>query len=209
VDIHTILFDLDGTLIDTNELIIESFKYTFEQFDIPYKVEELSAYNGPPLVDTFQKVNPNYVDEMLKTYRDHNLSHHEQYVRPFPRVLETVEYLANKNYKLAIVTTKLRDSALLGMEITGLSPFFETIITLSEVNHPKPHPEPVQMALDELNSEAKHSIMIGDNYHDIIAGQRAGTLTAGVAWSRHGRDYFSKYKPTYMLDDMSELLKIV
>jgi len=209
VGIHTILFDLDGTLIDTNELIIESFKHTFETFGIPYTLEELSTYNGPPLIDTFKKVNPDYVDEMLTTYREHNLSHHEQYVRLFPNVLETVEKLVENNYDLAIVTTKLRDSALIGLDITGLTPYFKTIITLSDVTNPKPHPEPVQKALHELNSEPEQAIMIGDNYHDIIAGQRAGTLTAGVAWSRHGPEYFSSYEPTYMLYDMSDLLKIV
>jgi len=207
--IHTILFDLDGTLIDTNELIIESFKHTFDTFNIPYTLEELSTYNGPPLVDTFKKVNPNFVEEMLKTYREHNLSHHEQYVRLFPNVLETVKRLHGKNYKLAIVTTKLRDSALVGIEITGLKPYFETIITLDDVACAKPHPEPVYKALEALNSEPSQAIMVGDNYHDIIAGQRAGTLTAGVAWSRHGSDYFVQYEPTYMLNDMLDLLKII
>jgi len=146
---------------------------------------------------------------MLKTYREHNLSHHKQYVRPFPKVLETVETLARENYKLAIVTTKLKDSALVGLEITGLMPYFETIVTLNDVTHPKPHPEPIEKALRALNSKPKDAIMVGDNYHDIIAGQKAGTLTAGVAWSRHGASYFKQYNPTYMLKDMSDLLKIV
>lgn len=209
MDIHTILFDLDGTLIDTNQLIIESFKYTFDTFGIPYTVEELTKYNGPPLIDTFHKVNPKDAEAMLETYREHNLSHHDKFVRPFPKVIETIETLVKGNYKLAIVTTKLKDSAMVGLEMTGLLPYFETIITLNDVTHPKPHPEPVKMALEALNSKAKHAIMIGDNYHDILAGQRAGTLTAGVAWSRHGASYFKQYHPTYMLQDMSDLLKIV
>src|SRR5690625_3678024 len=100
MDIHTVLFDLDGTLIDTNELIIESFKHTFKTFNIPFTDEELSTYNGPPLTDTFKKINPNKVDEMIETYREHNLLHHEQYVKLFPYVIETLKQLQEKDMSL-------------------------------------------------------------------------------------------------------------
>lgn len=209
MDIRTVLFDLDGTLIDTNELIMESFKHTFEKFQLSFTEEEISTFNGPPLEETFHKVNPGKVSEMIDTYREHNLLHHEQYVQVFPNVMETLEQLKERHIKLGIVTSKMKDSALVGIELTGLSQFFEAIITWDDVVHPKPHPEPVIKALEALNGAAKSAIMIGDNYHDIVAGKRAGVLTAGVVWSRKGTKFLQSYDPTYMLDDMSDVLTIV
>lgn len=209
MDIHTVLFDLDGTLIDTNELIIESFKHTFKTFNIPFTDEELSTYNGPPLTDTFKKINPNKVDEMIETYREHNLLHHEQYVKLFPYVIETLKQLQEKDMSLGIVTSKMRKSALVGIEMTGISTFFKTIITYDDVAHPKPHPEPIIKALDELNGHTHSTLMIGDNFHDIVAGQRAGVFTAGVAWSRKGEEFLKSYDPTFMLKDMRDILTII
>lgn len=209
MDIRTILFDLDGTLIDTNELIIQSFKYTFDQYNIPYTRDQLSTYNGPPLWKTFNEINPERAEEMIRTYREHNLSNHNKYVNLFPNVIPTLESLAADEYNLAIVTTKMKDSALYGIEEMGLMPYFETIITLDDVVHAKPHPEPVFTALDHLAAEPETAVMIGDNHHDIVAGQKAGTLTAGVAWSRKGPEYLQTYEPTYMLEDMNDLLSIL
>ncbi|HLR75442.1 MAG TPA: pyrophosphatase PpaX [Virgibacillus sp.] len=208
-DIQTVLFDLDGTLIDTNELIKKSFRYTFEQYQLSFTDEEISKFNGPPLRETFKKYNPDQVDEMIETYREHNLLHHKDYVQLFPHVIETLEQLKGKQIKLGIVTSKMKDSALVGIELTGLTPFFETIVTWDDVVHAKPHPEPVLKALHALKGNAKSALMIGDNYHDIVSGQRAGVKTAGVAWSRKGEDFLKSYKPTYMLQDMRDVLTII
>lgn len=209
MSIQTVLFDLDGTILDSNELILRSFEYTFEKYNFSFTREELKEFNGPPLVDTFKKYNPGYEEEMVKIYREHNHAIHEQYVKLFPNVIETLEELQGNDIDMGIVTAKMRVAVDLGMELTGLDRYFETIVTVDDITHAKPHPESVIKAMIELNGIAESTLMVGDNYHDILAGKNAGVKTAGVAWTHKGEDFLASYDPTYMLKDMKDLLEIV
>lgn len=209
MSINTILFDLDGTLLDTNELIQKSFEYTFEYFGYSFTKEEILQFNGPPLMETFSKVNPDLAEEMVKVYRKHNHENHEKYVKLFPNVKETLDVLKENGKKLAIVTAKMRSGVELGLQLTKIKQYFDAIVTIDDVKNPKPHPEPVLKAMSELNVEKDESIMVGDNYHDIESGKNAGIKTVGVAWSVKGEDYLRQFKPTYMIDDMKDLIPIV
>lgn len=206
--IETILFDLDGTLIDTNELILESFRHTFNYYGYQFTNDELLTFNGPPLIDTFSSLDKYKADEMISTYREHNLAHHNDYVRLFPNVKETLEKLSKSNLKLGIVSTKMRTGVNLGLKVTGLEDFFEHIITIDDVHNAKPHPEPVLKGMNRLGGNPDTTLMVGDNYHDIEAGKNAGVHTAGVAWSGKGKEFLQQFKPTFMLDDMNDLLGI-
>lgn len=208
MSIKTILFDLDGTVIDTNELITHSFEYTFDQYGLAFSHEEILTFNGPPLIETFTKINPNKAVEMVETYREHNMKYHDEYVKVYPNVIETLQTLKERNKKLAIVTAKMRAGAIHGLEITGLKPYFDEIVTVDDVKHPKPHPEPVIKAMKALDGKPQSTIMIGDNYHDIESGKNACVKTAGVAWSIKGRAFLESLKPDYMIEDMRELLTI-
>ncbi|KHE72117.1 pyrophosphatase PpaX [Halobacillus sp. BBL2006] len=209
MSIGTILFDLDGTLIDTNELIIASFTHTISQYsDREYRREEILEFIGPPLRESLRKINPDRVEEMIETYRKHNIEHHHDYVKAYDGVVDTIHKLNEQGYRLGIVTTKMRNTVHMGLELTGLNGLFETVVTLDDVLNAKPHPEPIVKALDALDAKASESLMVGDNTHDIEAGQNAGTKTAGVAWTVKGRDVLDKLHPDYMLTHMSELLEI-
>src|SRR5690625_424441 len=208
-NIRTILFDLDGTLINTNDLIIEWFKHTFDNYGLNFTNEEIITFNGPPLRETFKMIDQDRAEEMIATYREHNLLNHDNYVTPFPHVVETIQELEKHGFNLGIVTTKMEKSVEKGLAITGLKPYFQTIITLDDVNNAKPHPEPVIKAMKELQGEPESTLMIGDNSHDIEAGHNAGVLTAGVSWAQRGESFLQQFKPTYMLKDMRELLNLV
>lgn len=210
MNVRTILFDLDGTLIDTNELIISSFAHTLKQhIDRPYKREEILNFIGPPLRDTFLNLDEAKAELMFKTYVEHNLKNHDHYVAAYPTVVDTMKRLKKAGYQLGIVTTKIKKTAERGIRIAGLEGMFETVIGLEDVQNAKPHPEPVIKALTQLNGVASETIMIGDNYHDIEAGKNAGTKTAGVAWTVKGRESLEAHKPDYMLEQMSDLLQIL
>ena len=209
MSINTVLFDFDGTLIDTNELIYKSFVYTFDKFGYSFTKDEILLFNGPPLRETFSNINPELADEMIRTYREHNAKHHDEYVKLFPNVRETLTTLKENGYQLAIVSAKMREGVEQGLEITKIGSYFDTIVTIDDVINPKPHPEPVVKALTELNTPPAEAIMVGDNYHDILSGNHAGTKTAGVSWSIKGEEYLKQYNPTYMLQDMTDLLPIV
>lgn len=207
--IRTVLFDLDGTILDSHELIVKSFEHTFEKYHFSFTREEIAAFNGPPLIETFSKINPGYEQEMIKTYRKHNHQLHEKYIKLFPHVIETVEQLQQAGVNIGIVTSKMRVAVDLGMKLTGLDQYFETIITVDDIIHAKPHPESVIKAMEALQASAETTLMVGDNYHDILAGKNAGVKTAGVAWTHKGEDFLAKYNPTYMLQDMRDILEIV
>ncbi|WP_117168826.1 pyrophosphatase PpaX [Paraliobacillus sediminis] len=210
MDIRTILFDLDGTLIDTNELIIASFTHTLKKHsETPYTREQILSFIGPPLYDSLAQVDPDNVEAMVATYREHNLSNHDKYVTAYPTVVDTIKTLKENGYQLGIVTTKMRDTALLGLKLTGMEDAFDIVIGLDDVTNAKPHPEPIIKALTQLHANPINAIMVGDNYHDIEAGQNAGIKTAGVAWSIKGKEVLASYKPDYMLEEMSDLLKIL
>ncbi|WP_181347315.1 pyrophosphatase PpaX [Thalassobacillus sp. CUG 92003] len=210
MSIRTILFDLDGTLIDTNELIIASFRHTLDQFsDRTYSREEILSFIGPPLRDSLQRVDPDKVEEMVKVYREHNHAHHAHYVKAYEGVVETIQYLKAKGYQLGIVTTKMRQSVHMGLELTGLDGLFDVIIALDDVVHAKPDPEPIEKAMDALHANAYETMMVGDNTHDIEAGQRAGVKTVGVAWTVKGRNVLDELNPDYMLEQMSQIIDVI
>jgi pyrophosphatase PpaX len=208
--ITTILFDLDGTLINTNDLIIASFTETLNHYyPDKYKREDILPFIGPTLHDTFYSIDAERVDEMIARYREHNINNHDQLVTEYEGVYETIQKLHEAGYKLGIVTTKIRDVVLRGLSLSKLDEFFEVIVALDDVARAKPDPEPVFKALHILGSEPQESIMVGDNHHDVLAGKNAGTKTAGVAWTIKGREHLEEFHPDYMLDNMRDLLTIL
>lgn len=208
--IDTLLFDLDGTLINTNELIIESFLHTLEHFRPgEFNREKVIEFIGPPLVDSFHLVDPNQVEEMVTHYRTFNHKMHDELVTEYKGVYETIQTLHEQGYKLAIVTTKIRQTAMMGLKLTGLDAFFDTVIGLDDVNRGKPDPEPLEKALEQLDAKKETAIMVGDSYSDILAGKNLGIPTVAVAWSIKGLEKVKSFEADYIIDEMEELLSIV
>ncbi|TSB48298.1 pyrophosphatase PpaX [Alkalicoccobacillus porphyridii] len=206
----TLLFDLDGTLIDTNELIIASFLHTLDKYrPNQYTRETVLPFIGPPLQDTFQMIDPEKWEEMVEVYRTHNHTFHDQLVTDYPGVYEGIKKLHDLGYKLAIVTTKKNQTAQMGLKLKGLDLFFDVVIGLDDVSRAKPDPEPIEKALAALGSTKEEAIMIGDNSHDILAGKNAGVTTAAVGWAIKGQEYLKSYQPDYILQTMDDLLDIV
>lgn len=209
-NITTLLFDLDGTLIDTNELIISSFLHTLEKYyPGKYQRRDVLPFMGPSLYETFSLLNPDQVEEMIHVYRTYNIANHDLLVKEFKGVNETIETLKNQGFKLGIVSTKILDTVIKGLKLTKLDPYFDTIVALDHVKNAKPNPEAVLKALAQLDARPEEAMMIGDNYHDILAGKNAGTKSAGVAWTIKGRDYLAQFDPDYMLEEMPDLLAIL
>ena len=208
--IKAVLFDLDGTLIDTNELIISSFLHTLgSYYPNRYNREDVLPFLGPTLTETFAAINPEKVDEMIATYREFNIRNHDLLVKEFDGVYETVHTLKNSGVKIGIVTTKVLRVVEKGLKLARLDPFFDVIVALDHVKNAKPDPEPIYKALALLESKPEETIMVGDNYHDILGGKNAGTKTAAVAWSMKGKDYLMGFSPDYLLENMTDLLEIM
>ena len=205
-----LLFDFDGTLLDTNELIVQTFMHIFdEKFPGQFSTQDCLKFIGPSLKQTFDELTPGETEEMIKKYKEWNTAHHDELVKGYDAVVETLEQLRKEGIKLAIVSTKSREGLAHGIKVLGAEHLFEVIISMDEVTHVKPHPEPVLLALEKLGVSKEEAIMIGDNSHDIEGGQNAGVRTAGVAWSAKGESYLQQFHPDYMLHHMSDLLEIV
>jgi len=205
-----LLFDFDGTLLNTNDLIIQTFMHVLEErFPGKYKPEDCLRFIGPSLRQTFTELTPNEVDEMIQKYRDWNLAHHDELCTEYEGVVEVLTELRKMGVRIVIVSTKARAGILRGMKLLGIEHLVEFYIGIDDVANVKPNPEPVLLAIEKLGVTKEDVMMIGDNSHDIEAGHNAGVKTAGVAWSVKGEDYLASYKPTYMLQTMYDLIPIV
>ncbi|WP_313804436.1 pyrophosphatase PpaX [Cytobacillus sp.] len=208
--VNTVLFDLDGTLIDTNELIISSFLHTLgKYYPDRYNREDVLPFLGPTLTETFESIAPDKVEEMIRVYREFNIGNHDLLVNEFDGVFETIRSLKEAGIKIGIVTTKVFMVVEKGLKLTKLDQFFDVIVALDHVKKPKPDPEPILKALELLGSKPEEAIMVGDNSHDILGGKNAGTKTAGVAWSAKGKEFLLQFNPDYMLENMADLLEIL
>lgn len=205
-----VLFDLDGTLIDTNNLILTSFMYTLEKFyPGKYTREDLIPHMGKPLYDQMELFGPDRSEELVQVYREHNERVHDELVEEFPNVLDTIEQLAKMGIKMGIVTTKQRKTAEMGLRLFGLDKYMDAFISYQDTENHKPHPEPVHKAMQALGADPARTLMVGDSQYDIQAGQNAGIASAGVAWSMKGASFLSSFNPTYLLNDMSDIIQIV
>ncbi|GLC89846.1 pyrophosphatase PpaX [Lysinibacillus piscis] len=208
--IKALLFDFDGTLLNTNELIIQTFMHVLnKRFPGQYSPKDCLKFIGPSLTQTFSELAPGEEEELIAQYRTWNEAHHDELITEYPDVVSTLEQLKAMGLKLAIVSTKRNETIQRGLTLLGANHLFDTCIGTDDVQNVKPDPEPVLLALSRLGIAKEEAIMIGDNSHDIEAGHHAGVRAAGVAWAIKGEAYLQQFKPDYMLQHMSDLVTIV
>lgn len=209
--IQTVLFDLDGTIVDTNELIIQSFLHTFEGITAePVTREHIVPNMGRPLIEQMMFFSGReQVDDLVKKYRTFNIAHHDELVREFPHVRETLAKLHAAGVKLGVVTSKIRQTTEMGLKLTGLYDYFGTIVTVDDVGKAKPDPEGIHKAVRELGGDLSSALMVGDSHYDIEAAHNAGIPSVAVAWSLKGTEYLKQYKPTHIIQDMRDIVPIV
>ena len=211
-EIRAVLYDFDGTLADTTELVMECYRRTMRQHlgEVPPAEEWLRGF-GTPLEVQMSRFAASRLqcDEMIATYRQHQEDQAEGLVRPFPGVMDTLDTLRERGMKMAIVTSRHRESTLRAIDICGLTDRFAEIVSPEDVSSPKPHPEPVLTALDRLEVAAAEAIFVGDSPHDMAAGREAGTATAAALWGPFARSVLEAERPTYLLRHPSDVLRLL
>lgn len=177
---------------------------------VPPDEEWLSGF-GTPLETQIARFarSPSENAAMLETYRSYQEEHHDSLLIPFPGAAEVVEELIRHGIALAIVTSKYRRSTLRGMELCGVMDHIPVIVTPEDVTHPKPHPEPVLLALDRLGVEAREALFVGDSPHDIAAGRAAGTRTAAALWGPFPRASLNAAGPDFLLEAQHDVLRLL
>jgi len=205
-----VLLDLDGTLIDSERLILASYRHTMREHlgHVPSE-ETWKATIGQPLVVQMKMFaeTDHQVDAMIRTYVDHNLSHHDDLVRPFPGMRSVIEAVRESGVDLGIVTSKKRRSTHMGLARCGLPvEWFGVIVTADDVERYKPEPEPVLAALEGLGMRAEDTVFVGDSTHDMRSGRAAGVTTAAALWGPYTRAQLEPTEPDLWLDEPGDLL---
>jgi pyrophosphatase PpaX len=209
--VNTLLFDLDGTLVDTNSIIVKSLEVVFQTYlpEVQTSLDLFKECIGPPLEVSFSRyTTKERVQEMIQAYRTYYKANEHLYYSIYPNVIDVLTTLKAQGYYLGVVTSKFRDSAMPSMVHYGIDSLMDVIVGLDDVTKAKPDREPVDLALSQLPSHTG-AIMIGDNATDVQSGQNAGVYSAGVAWAFKGRDALIAVNPDYMLEDMTDLYEIL
>lgn len=208
--ITTVLFDLDGTIIDTNELIIQSFMHALKGV-VPqgFGREHIIPSMGQPLTVQLQHfAKQQNVEHLAKLYREYNHLRHDEMVTLFPGVAAVISQLRSSGIRLGVVTTKMRATTIRALELLGIYESMEVIVSIDDVDHPKPHPEPVAKAIQALGSVPSETLMVGDSSVDMQSAIAAGAMPVGVAWSLKGEENLFKAGAVHMLREMKELLTL-
>ena len=207
--INCVLFDLDGTLIDTSGLIIASYQYTLKKhLHLDVSATEISLSLGRPLAEVLGSYARDKQAVLVNTYREYNEARHDSMAKQIPCVAQTLEALRQAGIALGVVTGKRRQLAMRGMRLFGIDPYMQVIVTPEDTRLHKPNPEPLHKALALLGRRPEETVMVGDSPVDLQTAHRAGALAAAVLWSVVPRRYLLEQNPDFLLFRMTDLLEI-
>lgn len=183
---RVLLFDLDGTLCDTDEMLIQSFFALYKKYR-PAKMrtrEELIYFSGPPIKKTLVDEFPDYsFEEIYKAFQETSRELYLPYVKAFENEIETLKKLKEAGYLLGVVTNKGAPLTKYSLEVAHIDGLFDVVISADDVNAPKPSPLGINKALERLGIEDKDKVLyIGDNDIDYETACNAGTDAMLVTW---------------------------
>jgi pyrophosphatase PpaX len=178
-----VLFDLDGTLIDSGGMILASYRHavrTVLEREVPDEV--LAGFiGGGSIRDHMSELDEAHADELVRVYRSHNEPLHDD-LEAFPGVEEVLHALREEGRRLGIVTAKRRRTVDLAFAVLPIEHYFDAVVTTELTERHKPHPDPVLRALELLEAEPGRTAFVGDSPFDVRAGKAAGVFTVAVTW---------------------------
>ena len=204
---HTkaILFDLDGTLVNSLQLILYASQLTHEYMDLPYDEAYLRSTIGLPIVHTAGKLAGERSEEYLSFYSECCNQHQERLITLYPHIEEILQSLRKQNIALAVVTARRRQSTENILGFLNIATHFQSIICAEDTEKHKPEPEPALLALKQLGIKPEHAIMVGDSPYDIACGNSAGCKTAAVTWGMGDEETLISAKATVIFKDAMAL----
>jgi pyrophosphatase PpaX len=204
----TILFDLDGTVVDSGAIILASMRHaTREVLGREYSDEELlRTVGGPGLEAQMQTLDPERADELVDVYRAHNIPLHDG-LEACVGMEDVLVRLRSEGRRLGVVTAKRRDTAELAFATVPLGHLFEVIVGGDETERHKPDPEPLLLGAERLGADPAQTAYVGDSPFDMRAAKAAGMHAVAVTWGRiHGRALLEAEEPDAVVDTAEELL---
>ena len=203
-----VLFDLDGTLIDSGAMILASFRHatrTVLARDLPDEVL-LARVGGSSLTEQMRAIDPTRVDDLVASYRAHNEPLHDE-LQPCAGIVDVVERLRDEGRRLAIVTAKRQATVALAFRVLPLAELFEAVVTSDDAVRGKPHPDGILRALELLEARPEEAAYVGDSPFDVEAAKRAGVYAVAVGWGGiHTRERLEAEQPDAFVETPEELV---
>ena len=208
-----IILDFDGTLADTQPLIVSSLQRTISALHLPSRTDdECKAIIGLPLEECFVKllgVDDAMAARCAEVYRRvFDEDNHPGVVTLFPHVLETLAALHDRGLQLAICSSRARPTLDGFVRTFCLEDWFSMVVGANDVRHHKPHPEPVQVILKQLNILPGEALVVGDASYDILMGLHAGCRTCGVTYGNQSSADLRAAGADFLIDDFADLLRL-
>jgi pyrophosphatase PpaX len=207
----TVLFDFDGTIVDSGAMILSSFRHatrTVLAREIP-DAELAATVGGSTIFEQMRSFDPDRVDELVEAYRAHNTPLHDE-LRAFHGMEELLGRLRDEGHRLGIVTAKRRRTIDLAFRVLDLERFFDALVTADSTARHKPDPEPVREALRLLGSTPDEAAFVGDSPFDMAAGSAAGVFTVGVSWGGlHAEEALRAAGADAIVHTQDELLRVL
>lgn len=212
--IRLVILDFDGTLADTQPIIVASIQHTLREMHLPERSDaECRAIIGLPLVECFVTlcgVDDATAERCADIYRRvFDELNTDGTVTLFPHVLETIRSLHDRGLMLAICSSRGRPTLEGFVKAFHLERYVGMVVSANDVEHHKPHPEPVVKILKALNTSPGETLVVGDASYDILMGRAAGCLTCGVTYGNQPATDLQAAGADYLVDDFAALLSIV
>lgn len=204
---YAVLFDLDGTLVDSIALLLASMKHTFQGRARTPSDEEWIEGLGTPLPKQLTPYIESDEDRerLINRYRTFQLENHDRLMARYEGVIDTLALLYQRGHPLGVVTSKGNTMMERGLKFIGADDYIEVAIGYDSVHIHKPDPYPVKAALEKLEYGADEAVFVGDSPHDIKSGNAAGVITIAALWGPFTRSALESFHPTYFLDDIRNL----
>ena len=204
--IKAVLFDLDGTLLDSVPAILLANKEVCSLMKLPYDEIRWRNYIGIPLTVQALKYAGDRASEFIDNYRIVYRKYQSEDTRLFPSTLTMLDKIKSNGYLTALVTSKSARATQDAIQRTGMIGKFDTIITADDVQNYKPHPEPLLKALDALAIKPEDAIYVGDSLFDIDTAQKAEVAMVCVSWGARSKDDLLLMCPNGVFDSWPEFL---
>jgi len=212
----TVLFDFDGTIMDTNQVIIDSWQTTFRTLEgREQDVDVLLNTFGEPLEKTLRDFFPNVpLEESIEIYRGYQRDFFLESIHLFPGIRELLDELLQRQVKMALVTSRLRHTTEQALDKFDLYKYFGYVVTADDVTRHKPDPQCINIALDRIDSRPEQTLMIGDSLFDILCARNAGCGSVLVSWSMTLADklqsgFSPEEAPDMIIDHPQQILKLL
>lgn len=204
-----VFFDLDGTLADTDLLVVESYLSIYRTYrshtKVPFRL--LASFSGPSLYEVMKREFPEQdTKTLIHSFQQYSWPRYDVFAEHYPHVMDMLHTCKEKGIKMAVITSKLKGPTMHTFEILGLQDYMDYVVALDDVQYPKPHPEGILKAIDYFHADKKDILYVGDAKTDMEAAQNAQVDGCLVTWNLRGKQSIPS---DYVVHDPNQLLEVI